>query len=1646
MDPAFVHLRLHSEYSIVDGIVRLDEAVAAAAQDGMAALALTDLANVFGLVKFYREARGKGLKPLSGCDVWIANDGDRDKPHRLLLLCQSREGYLRLCDLLSRAYRCNQYRGRAEIARGWFSEVGTEGLIALSGAHLGDVGQALIAGNGTQARSFARGWHALFPQRYYLELQRLTDGASGAASVAIENCVQQTVRLAAELTLPVVATHPVQFLAPDDFRAHEARVCIAEGYILADQRRPKRFGTDQYFKTQAEMAALFHDIPAALANSVQIAIRCNLTLELGKTWLPMFPTPDNVGLEDYLTQRAVTGLCGRLKQLYADETVRAANQTRYEERLRFEIATIVQMGFAGYFLIVADFINWAKGNGVPVGPGRGSGAGSLVAYSLGITDLDPLRYDLLFERFLNPERISMPDFDIDFCQDGRDRVIDYVKSRYGADSVSQIATFGTMAAKAVVRDVGRVLDLPYSFCDQFAKLIPFQPGRTVTLRRRTDADDKQTIYAREIEPLIGEREKKEEEVAELLALAEKLEGLTRNVGMHAGGVLIAPGKLTDFCPIYVADGAQASVSQFDMKDVEAVGLVKFDFLGLTTLTILDWTARYIRNEDRGSRIEGKPAEITQSSILNPQSFDLAAIPLDDRKTFEIFSSANTTGIFQFESRGMRDLLKRARPDRFEDLIALVALYRPGPMDLIPDFIERKHGRQRVDYPDPRVQPILEPTYGIMIYQEQVMQIAQVIGGYTLGAADELRRAMGKKLPEEMAQHRGTFVAGAAKNGVSERKANEIFDLMEKFAGYGFNKCVVGSTQVQDARTGERWTVQELFKRRKNLDLVVHSLGDDWRLRARAVRTVVWNGRRPTFELRTAIGRRIVATDNHPLRTLDGWIPLRDLAPGDRIAMPRRLDVASSARWPEHELIVLGGLLSEGNTCHPTCLYFYNNDAGLIADFAHAASRFPDTVARVATRANGRLEVCLSTGRDTRFRKGQRPWNATVGNAALALDELPARNGAFVWAQQLGLLNRRADRKRAPCAVFTLADGNIALLLGRMWSGDGFFIGPSNTVPYYATSSEGLARDVQDLLLRLGVVARIQTKRFKYRGGLRPGYAVYLLGEDSVRRFVECVVPHCVGRDVQIRALKARLALLAGGASSKDTVPGAVRRRVDAARIGAGLTWRELEVQSAVSMREFYGRGSVGKRGFRRATVGRLAAYFNDDGLRALATSDVYWDTLVEIAPRGVEDVYDLEVEGDHNFVADGLIVHNSHAAAYAVLAYQTGYLKAHNPAEFMAATLSADMANTDKVQQLVDDATANGLNVLQPDIQTGEYRFVPVSVAAEIGKRGGNGVIRYGLGAIKGTGESAIGHIVEARRTGGPFKDLFDFCRRMDKRVVNRRAVESLIRAGAFDSLDDHRARLLAVVGAAMESAEQASRSAHQVSLFGDLAETPVEVAMPEVPRWALREQLLNEKLALGYYMSGHPFHAYAEEMRGFAATPLDRLTPQPQPVLLAGIMHSLRTQMTRRGRMAVILLDDGNARVELTVFNELYEQHRHWLKEDQLLIVEGKVTHDDFSGSLRISAEKLYDLQTARNCHAKAIRLTCNGESSGVRLREILAPYRSGTCPVSVVYSGRGAECEIDLGEAWRVNLQDDLIRSLGDWLRPENVKIVYREQRTLH
>jgi len=1160
--PAFVHLRMHSEYSIVDGIVRLDveekrqdkegnafkahvcPPVERALADGMPALALTDLNNLFGMVKFYKAARGAGIKPVIGADVWLTNPSNRDQASRLLLLCRDRKGYGNLCELLSRAFRSNQYRGRAEIDRAWLEEGLAEGLIALSGAQGGDVGQALVQDNLVLARKLAQAWQRLFPDTFYLELQR-------AGLPQTEAYIQRALDLASELRIPVVATHPIQFLDSDDFKAHEARVCIAEGYVLGDKRRPRNFTEQQHFKTQADMAALFADIPEALANSVEIAKRCNLSIVLGKNWLPQFPTPQGVTLDQHLCDEAERGLVKRLALLYPDAAQRAEQEPIYRARLKFETDTIVQMGFPGYFLIVADFINWAKNNGVPVGPGRGSGAGSLVAYSLGITDLDPLRYELLFERFLNPERVSMPDFDIDFCQDGRDRVIDYVRKNYGEDSVSQIVTFGTLGSKSVIRDVGRVLDLPYNFCDLLSKLVPIEGVKPVSLKQ-----------ALEKEPQLKERYDNEEEVRELFALAEKLEDLTRNVGMHAGGVLIAPGKISDFCPVYCQQGSDATVSQFDKDDVEQVGLVKFDFLGLRTLTIIDWAVRFVKQ-------------------LGGDVGPLELIPLDDPATYRLLKEGNTTAVFQLESRGMKELIKRLLPDCFDDIVALVALFRPGPLGsgMVDDFINRKHGKAKAEYFHPSLEVTLKPTYGVIVYQEQVMQVAQILGGYTLGGADMLRRAMGKKKADEMAKHRGAFVEGAVKQGVNERLATELFNLMEKFAEYGFNK---------------------------------------------------------------------------------------------------------------------------------------------------------------------------------------------------------------------------------------------------------------------------------------------------------------------------------------------------------------------------------------------------------------------------------------------------------------------SHSAAYALVAYQTAWLKAHHASAFMAATLSADMFDTDKVHTMYADCLVNKLEVLPPDVNHSDYRFVPLDA-----KR-----IRYGLGAIKGTGEAAIAAIVQARQQGGPFVDMFDFCRRVDKRAVNRRVVESLIRAGAFDALNDHRASLLASVGTALEMADQAARAIHQNSLF-DLVEEPGGnhgATLTDCPRWSPVEQLLNEKKALGFYYSGHPYDGYRPQLDGFIKNRLDRLSPQQQPVWLAGVIYAIRTQMTRRGKMAFIALEDGFGRVEVSVFSETFDANRELLKEDQLLVVEGKVSKDDYSGGLRVVAERLFDLAGARTTFAKCLKISCNGQTDALKLRDLLTPYKQGGCPVRVNYRNAAASCDISFGEVWKVSLHDHLLDSLGDSLGRENVTVAYQ------
>ncbi|MCE3285226.1 MAG: dnaE, partial [Steroidobacteraceae bacterium] len=1065
------------------------------------------------------------------------------------------------------------------VFRSWLDREATAGLIALSGARAGDVGRALVAGREAEARTLLDAWLGLFGTRYYLELQRT--GRPGE-----EDCIAGSLQLAVTLGVPVVATNDVRFLRPDDFESHEARVCIHEGTLLADASRPRRYSEEQYLRSPEQMAQLFADLPEALENSVEIARRLNLEIRLGRPSLPAYPVPAGQTTEQHLREESRAGLERRWPVLEAAPGTPIARE-EYDARLASELDVICPMGFAGYFLIVADFIRWARENGVPVGPGRGSGAGSLVAYALGITDLDPLRYDLLFERFLNPERVSMPDFDVDFCMEGRDRVIDYVAHRYGRDRVSQIITYGTMAAKAVVRDVARVQGLTYGFADSIAKLIPFELGITL--------DD-----ALEKEEELRRRYRNEEDVREVIDMARSLEGLVRNAGMHAGGVVIAPSVLTDFAPLYCDENGTSVVTQFDKDDVEAAGLVKFDFLGLRTLTIIDWAVRTI-NAERAKSGESP--------------LDMATLPMNDAATYTMLKRCETTAVFQLESRGMKDLIKRLQPDTFEDIVALVALFRPGPLQsgMVDDFIDRKHGRigGGIDYLHPDLKSVLFPTYGVILYQEQVMQIAQVLAGYTLGGADLLRRAMGKKKPEEMAKQRSIFVEGATGRGVAEHTAAHIFDLMEKFAGYGFNK---------------------------------------------------------------------------------------------------------------------------------------------------------------------------------------------------------------------------------------------------------------------------------------------------------------------------------------------------------------------------------------------------------------------------------------------------------------------SHSAAYAVLSYQTAWLKTHYPAAFMAAVLSSDMDKTDKVVTLIDECNRMGLAVEPPDINASQYMFA-VS---------GPKSIRYGLGAIKGVGHAAVENLIDEREAGGRFRHLRDLCRRLDLNKVNRRVLEALIRSGACDGLGGmrNRATLMHQLASAMQAADQSSKAkeAGQTDLFG-LAEAAPAVhtaadggddaaALHEtLPEWSEAVRLAGERETLGLYLTGHPIAEYERELRPIisgriadvgGARPVgageDKGGGWRGPgrgVTVAGLVLEIR----KRGGRTSFVLDDRSGRLEVAMFEDVYQQFRPLVTKDAILVVEGSLRWDDFIDNWRLQAKRIMDVDQAREQYARNLVLRWpagkhrNGDAGKfvAALEHALKPSQGGKCNVAVRYATGDAAAIVQFGEQWRVRPSRELIERLGMLVGRDAVELYY-------
>ena len=1159
----FIHLRVHSEFSLVDGITRIKPLIKSAAAQKMPALAVTDQSFMCAQIRFYQAAQSEGIKPLCGCDLWVESS-DNLPPTRLTLLCMNETGYKNLMEIISLGFQHNQHQGKALCKQAWIIEK-SEGLIALSGGREGDIGIALLSSHPEQANICLSTWKHAFGNRFYLELQR-----TGRPDE--EYYLQAAVNLAREMECAVVATNEVMFMHKDDFDAHEARVCIGESYLLDDPRRPKRYSEEQYFKSEEEMITLFKDIPEAIENTVEIAKRCNVHISLHTHHLPDYPIPEGMTLDQFFRQCSEKGLEERLAFILESSKADDSNKRQqYYDRLNFELDVILQMGFPGYFLIVMDFIQWGKNNDIPVGPGRGSGAGSLVAYALKITDLDPLEYDLLFERFLNPERVSMPDFDIDFCMENRDRVIDYVAQTYGRDAVSQIITFGTMAAKAVVRDVARVQGKPYGMADKLSKLIPFEIGMTLT-------------KALEQEENLQEFLRNDSSAQEVWDMALKLEGITRNVGKHAGGVVIAPNKLTDFSPLYCDEEGHGLVTQYDKNDVESAGLVKFDFLGLRTLTIIDWALKMINPR---LKKEGKPP------------VDIAHISLNDPTCYELLKSGETTAVFQLESRGMKDLIKRLLPDCFEDIIALVALFRPGPLQsgMVDNFINRKHGREKVSYPDAQYQhksleTTLEPTYGIILYQEQVMQIAQVMAGYTLGGADLLRRAMGKKKPEEMAKQRSIFEDGAKSQGIDPTLAMKIFDLVEKFAGYGFNK---------------------------------------------------------------------------------------------------------------------------------------------------------------------------------------------------------------------------------------------------------------------------------------------------------------------------------------------------------------------------------------------------------------------------------------------------------------------SHSAAYALVSYQTLWLKTHYPAEFMAAVMSSDMQNTDKVVTFIEESRRMGLNVLPPLVNSSHYMFMVND----------NGQVLYGLGAIKGVGEGPIEAIVSARETDGPFQNLFDFCHRIDTKKINKRCMEALIRSGALDELgpdnedlNEKRAILATSLEDAVKAADQSARSqqAGIGDLFGDLtptADSDAYTSYQTTTPWTEKKRLSGEKDTLGLYLTGHPIDEYEKEICQFVNQKVSQLQPSRDTVNIAGLIIAIRIMRNKRGdKMGFLTLDDRSGRIEVAVFSDTFTKNQHKLVKDNLVVIEGEVSHDDYSGALKATARNVLELSEARTHYAKAIQLKLDAECFNAHTLPALSrclQNHTGPLPVAVQYRNHKASAQLLLGKSHTLTPSDECIQSLEKIAGKGNVDVMY-------
>ena len=1594
MARCFCHLHLHTHYSMLDGFNRIEPLVAQCKKLGMNSCAITDHGNLYGAIEFYMECKKGGIKPVIGYEAYLApgprtdRDGKGELGHatHLTLLAKNATGFKNLIKMSSAAYLEGFYR-HPRIDR-QLLEAHKDGIIVLSGCLAGEFNQYIAKGKPQEAEKSAKWFRKVFGENYYIEIQNNGIGLQ-------DECTPVAADISQKLGVPLVATADAHYLCSEDARAHDVLFCINTRQ-MHDQKKKKypeeRMPNPYFVRSPDDMYKLFPNYADAVARSQEIADGVDIEIDFKKRYFPVFDTPEAKTPAEYLRELCLRGVAER----YGDSPSEAVMK-----RLDHELGVITKMGFETYFLVVWDFVRFAREQGIPC-TARGSGCGAIVAYVLYMSHVCPLEYDLLFERFLDPNRSEAPDIDIDFCQDRRELVIDYVKRKYGEASVAQIGTFGTLAAKAALKDVGRVLDVPLERVNFMCKLVPMKGAIAKSLQ---EALDESPDFRREYD--------QDPQIHELVDLALKLEGTNRNVGTHAAGVVIANGPITNYVPVQrppkkggeeSPNAATTMTTQWEMGIIEKVGLLKMDFLGLRNLTVLDNCVKLIKK--------------TRGETIDPMKFSL-----DDKLTYELLQRGDAKGVFQLESEGIRELLKRMKPDNIRDLIAVLALYRPGPLEggMVDEYVECKHGRKKPVYQHPVMEEVLSETYGVMVYQEGLMRILNRLGGIELAKAYACIKAISKKKMDIIEERKADFVKGAEERGLSAEKATEIFELIVKFGSYGFNKCLTSDAKVADALTGEIATVGDLFERRRTFTAC--ALGASEKIGPRAVTDVVWNGRKRVYRLTTELGKSICATTNHPFRTLDGWTNLGDLKPGDRIAAPRRLTSPTTESWPRHELIALAGLLSEGNTCHPTTLYFYSNDRRMIDDFAGAIGQFSDTVAKVYARAGGRrLEVQANTGRDTRFKpKSERDTGTT---AVLAL---PTRSGAFRWAERLGILGKKATTKFVPTAVFRLCDADIELFLGRLWAGDGFIATDTFKVPFYATSSRQLAEDVQHLLLRLGIVSRIHEKQFKYKGGFKPGFTVHAIGAGAVDTFLARLAPHCIGRERAVALLREHAATTRGR-SNKDTIPIQVRALVDDARRRAGLTWDELAAKAEVDVRRFARGNSEDNYGFRRDTIAKLATFLGSQRLIDLATSDVYWDRVVSVEYVGVEDTYDLTVEEDHNFVANGLIVHNSHTAAYAQIGYQTAFLKAPYTAEYMAALLSSEIDDGNKRDVFIDhisDARKLGVDVLPPDVNRGLADFDVQ-----------NNRIIFGLTAIKGLGRGAAQDIVRARTEGGKFTDVFDFCERIDRRIVPKAAVEKMIQAGAFDLFGRRSSQFAAVTKAYASADERAAEKRRgQGGLFDDMegedAGSAANLGLPDVPEWPETERLKFEKEALDFYITSHPLAQHDEQLRRYRthdAGPLAKNGKNGTEARIGGMITNLDVRTANKGRnigrkYAMFRIEDFTGSVRCIMWSDEYSRWKEVVTSDLVAVFEGVLNWGEGRAEPDYNIKKIITIDEARTEFTKSMVLKLAYAEDDESLRKldavsiILKRYKGG-CPVYLsVRDTNGKQVQMKLSEEFRVN-----------------------------